>query len=54
MLAFTNVVHFFPNELTGLGGRGLALLFIFLCAFQSFPFRHNSFLFVREFGCSKL
>jgi len=44
MLSFTNVVHFLTDEFSGLGGRGLALLFISFRPTQSFLFWHGSIL----------
>ncbi len=40
VLAAAHVLHFFPNELTGLGGRRLPLAFILASALERGLFRH--------------
>jgi hypothetical protein len=40
MLPFSHVVDFFPNELAGLGARGLSFAGVLACTFNRFFFRH--------------
>jgi hypothetical protein len=41
MLSFTNVVHLFPDEFTGLGRGRIAFTGVLSCSLQGFFFRHG-------------
>jgi hypothetical protein len=42
MLAFPDMLHLFPNEFSGLGGRGFTFPRVFPRPFKSFLFRHRA------------
>src|SRR5438552_13251032 len=43
MLAFPNMLHFLPNEFSGLRGRGFAFSGVFSCSFKRILFRHYAY-----------
>jgi hypothetical protein len=48
MLAFSNVVHFFPDKFPSLGGGRFSLAFVLFRSFDSFSLWHNCLLSVPQ------